>query len=55
MGREKSLRKALLGTTQRGINLSTHNRIQMQIQHQAPRGKANLNLAKPKCVYATPS
>lgn len=51
----KSENKALLGTTHRGINLGPHNRIQMQIQHLAPSGKANLNLAQSQCVYATPN
>lgn len=38
-------KKTLLGSAHRGINLGPHNWIQMQIQHLAPSGKANLNLA----------
>lgn len=38
-------KKTLLGSAHRGINLGPHNWIQMQIQHLALSGKANLNLA----------
>lgn len=54
-GMRESQKKTLLGTTHRGINLGSHNWIQMQIQHQSPSGKATLNLAKIQCVYATPN
>lgn len=54
-GAERKSKKALLGTNHRDINLSPHNRFQMQILHPAPSGKANLNLPKSQCVYATPN
>lgn len=54
-GAERKSKKALLGTNHRDINLNPHSRFQMQILHPAPCRKANFNLPKSQCVYATPN